>query len=146
MTQLQPTRNSREAQIHARLETLGTERAHVSADCARAEQALSDLLTSRSRPPRELRRRVQRDRDRVRTRLAAIDVEMRQLQDELVARRERIAAIQAELAQLDRRDDPATARLTIAQYSERYFALQRELRELVGPTQGLRDDAHLQLY
>ena len=45
---------------------------------------------------------------------------------------ERVAAIRAELAQLSRRDDPVTAALTIAQYSERFFALQRELRDLVG--------------
>ncbi len=136
MTRPQPTRDGREAQIHARLETLGTERAHANADLARAEQALTDLLSSRGRPPREVRRRVQRDRDRVRTRLAAIDAEISQLQDELVARRARIAAIRAELAQLDRRDDPETAGLTIAQYSERYFALQRELRDLVGVEPG----------
>ena len=99
--------------------------------------AVTDVLSSRSRPPRELRRRVQRDRDRAKTRLLAIEAEGRQLQAELAALHERVAAIRAELAQLSRRDDPVTAGLTIAQYSERFFALQRELRDLVGgPTGG----------
>ena len=75
---------------------------------------------------------MQRDRDRVKTRLVAIEAEVRQLQDELAALHERIAAIRAELAQLSRRDDPVTAGLTIAQYSDRFFALQRELRDLAG--------------
>ncbi len=46
--------------------------------------------------------------------------------------RERLAVVQAELAQLDQRDDPMTAGMTIAHYSERYFSLRRELRDLVG--------------
>ncbi|HZG67312.1 MAG TPA: hypothetical protein VEZ12_11245 [Herpetosiphonaceae bacterium] len=137
MNRPQPTRDSRWEQIHARLETLRTERANVSTDLARAEKAATDLLTTRSRPPRELRRRVQRDRDRVKTRLVAIEAEVRQLQDELAALHERIAAIRAELAQLSRRDDPVTVGLTIAQYSERFFALQRELRDLVGGEPGV---------
>jgi len=124
-------------QIHARLETLGTERAHVSADLARAEQAVTDLLTVRRRPARTLRRTVQRDRDRVKSRLVAIDAAVRQLQDELAALHARVVAIRAELAQLSRRDDPLTAGLTIAQYSERFFALQHELRDLVGGEPGV---------
>ena len=136
MNRAEPTHDRREAQIQARLEALGTERTQASADLARAEQALTDLLSSRSRPPRELRRTVQRGRDRARSRLAAIDADVRQLQDELAARRARIAAIRAELAKLDQRDDPVTAGLTITQYSERYFALQRELRDLVGADPG----------
>ncbi len=136
MNRPQPTPDSRVAQIHARLAALRTERPNASTDLARAEQAVTDLLTSRSRPPRELRRRVQRDRDRAKTRLAAIDAEARQLQDELAALQARVAAIRTELAQLSRRDDPVTAGLTIAQYSERFFALQRELRDLVGGEPG----------
>jgi chromosome segregation ATPase len=132
MNRAQPTPDSRVAQIHARLEALTTERADASTDLARAETAVTDLLTSRGRPPRELRRRVQRDRDRAKTRLVAIEAEVRQLQAELAALHGRVAAIRAELAQLSRRDDPVTAGLTIAQYSERFFALQRELRDLVG--------------
>src|SRR5918998_2593042 len=132
MNRAQPTPDSRVAQIHARLEALTTERADASTDLARAETAVTDLLTSRGRPPRELRRRVQRDRDRAKTRLVAIEAECRQLQAELMALHERVAAIRAELAQLRRRDDPVTAALTIAQDSERFFALQRELRDLVG--------------
>ncbi len=132
MNRAQPTAASRVAQIHARLEALTTERSHASADLTRAEQAATAVLTARSRPPRELRRRVQRDRDRAKTRLVAIETGCRQLQAELAALHERVAAIRAELAQLSRRDDPVTAGLTIAQYSERFFALQRELRELVG--------------
>ncbi len=127
----QPPSDSRVAQIHARLEALTTERTQASTDLARAEQAVTELLSPRGRPPRELRRRVQRDRDRVKTRLVAIEAEVRQLQAELAALHERVAAIRAELAQLSRRDDPVTAALTIAQYSERFFALQRELRDLV---------------
>ncbi len=132
MNRSQPTAGSRVAQIHARLEALTTERSHASADLTRAEQAATAVLTARSRPPRELRRRVQRDRDRAKTRLVAIETECRQLQAELAALHERVAAIRAELAQLSRRDDPVTAGLTIAQYSARFFALQRELRDLVG--------------
>ena len=137
MNRVEPTRDSRMEQIHARLETLGTERAHVSADLARAEQAVTDLLTVRRRPARTLRRTVQRDRDRVKSRLVAIDAAVRQLQDELAALHARVVAIRAELAQLSRRDDPLTAGLTIAQYSERFFALQHELRELVGGEPGV---------
>ena len=137
MNRPQPTRDSRVEQIHARLEILGTERANASATLARVEKAVTELLASRSRPPRELRRALQRDRDRVKTRLAAIEVEVRQLQDELTALRARVGAIQAELAQLGRRNDPVTVELTISQYSERLFALQRELRELVGANQGV---------
>ena len=122
---------SRREQIHARLEALQRERATASTDLARADKA-AHLLAARSRPPRALRRDVQRDRDRVKTRLAAIEAEVQQLQDELAMLHERIAAIRAELAQLSRRDDPVTVGLTIAQYSERFFALQRELRDLVG--------------
>ena len=128
--------DSRRAQIHARLEALQRERANASADLARADKAAADLLTARSRPPRSLRRGVQRDRDRVKTRLAAIDAEVQHLQDELAERRERVAAIRAELAQLGQRDDPVTAGLTISEYSERFFALQRELRDLVGDDPG----------
>ena len=40
--------------------------------------------------------------------------------------------VRAELAQLEQRDDPVTAGMTIAHYSERFFALRRELRDLVG--------------
>lgn len=123
-------------QIHARLEALTTERADASTDLARAETAVTDLLTARGRPPREVRRRVQRDRDRAKTRLVAIETEGRQLQADLAALHARVAAIRAELAQLSRRDDPVTAGLTIAQYSERFFALQRELRDLVGGEPG----------
>jgi chromosome segregation ATPase len=137
MNRPQPTRDSRVEQIHARLELLGTERANASATLARVEKAVTELLASRSRPSRELRRALQRDRDRVKTRLAAIEVEVRHLQDELTALRERVGAIQAELAQLGRRNDPMTIELTISQYSERLFALQRELRELVGANQGV---------
>ena len=136
MNRQQPTPDSRVAQIHARLEALTTERADASTDLARAETAVTELLTSRGRPPRELRRRVQRDRDRAKTRLVAIEAEGRQLQDELAALHARVATIRAELAQLSRRDDPGTAGLTIAQYSERFFALQRELRGLVGEEPG----------
>ena len=124
------------AQIHARLEALTTERADASTDLARAETIVTELLAARSRPPRELRRRVQRDRDRAKTRLVAIEAECRQLQAELAALHDRVAAIRVELAQLSRRDDPVTAGLTIAQYSERFFALQRELRDLVGAEPG----------
>ncbi len=123
-------------QIHARLEALTTERADASTDLARAETAVTDLLTARGRPPREVRRRVQRDRDRAKTRLVAIEPEGRQLQADLAALHARVTAIRAELAQLSRRDDPVTAGLTIAQYSERFFALQRELRDLVGGEPG----------
>ncbi len=137
MNRVEPTRDSRMEQFHARLETLGTERAHVSADLARAEQAVTDLLTVRRRPARTLRRTVQRDRDRVKSRLVAIDAAVRQLQDELAALHARVVAIRAELAQLSRRDDPLTAGLTIAQYSERFFALQHELRDLVGGEPGV---------
>ncbi len=136
MNRPQPTLDSRVAQIHARLEALTTERANASTDLARAETAVTELLTSRGRPPRELRRRVQRDRDRAKTRLVAIEAEGRQLQAELAALHDRVAAIRVELAQLSRRDDPVTAGLTIAQYSERFFALQRELRDLVGAEPG----------
>jgi septal ring factor EnvC (AmiA/AmiB activator) len=122
---------SRREQIHARLEALRRERATASTDLARANKA-ANLLAARSRPPRALRRDVQRDRDRVKTRLAAIDAEVQQLQDELAMLHERVAAIRAELAQLGRRDDPVTAGLTISEYSERFFALQLELRDLVG--------------
>ena len=122
---------SRREQIHARLEALQRERATASTDLARADKA-ANLLAARSRPPRELRRRVQRDRDRVKTRLVAIEAEVRQLQDELAALHERVAAIRAELAQLSWRDDPVTVGLTISAYSERFFALQLELRDLVG--------------
>ena len=132
MNRAQPTPDSRVAQIHARLEALTTERADASTDLARAETAVTDLLTLRGRPPRELRRRVQRDRDRAKTRLVAIEADVRQLQAELAALHGRVTAIRAELAQLSRRDDPVIAALTIAQYSERFFALQRELRDLVG--------------
>ena len=132
MNRAQPTPDSRVAQIHARLEALTTERADASTDLARAETAVTDLLTSCGRPPRELRRRVQRDRDHAKTRLVAIEADVRQLQAELAALHGRVAAIRAELAQLSRRDDPVTAGLTIAQYSDRFFALQRELRDLVG--------------
>ncbi len=131
MNRSQPTSDSRMAQIHARLEALTTERADASTDLARAETAVTDLLTARGRPPRELRRRVQRDRDRAKTRLVASETEGRQLQADLAALHARVTAIRAELAQLSRRDDPVTAGLTIAQYSERFFALQRELRDLV---------------
>ena len=79
---------------------------------------------------------MQRDRDRAKTRLVAIEAEGRQLQAELAALHDRVAAIRVELAQLSRRDDPVTAGLTIAQYSERFFALQRELRDLVGAEPG----------
>ena len=51
--------------------------------------------------------------------------------------RERLAVVQAELAQLDQRDHPLTAAMTIAHYSERYFALRRELRDLVGDELGV---------
>jgi len=136
MNQLQPTSDSRMAQIHARLEALTTERADASTDLARAATAVTDLLTARGRPPREVRRRVQRDRDRAKTHLVAIETEGRQLQADLAALHARVAAIRAELAQLSRRDDPVTAGLTIAQYSERFFALQRELRDLVGGEPG----------
>jgi predicted nucleic acid-binding Zn-ribbon protein len=136
MNRPQPTPDSRVAQIHARLEALTTERADASTDLVRAETAVTDLLTSRGRPPREMRRRVQRDRDRAKTRLVAIESECRQLQAELAALHDRVAAIRVELAQLSRRDDPVTAGLTIAQYSERFFALQRELRDLVGAEPG----------
>lgn len=132
----QPSRDSRVAQIHARLEGLTTERAHASTNLARAETAVTALLTSRGRPPRELRRCVQRDYDRAKTRLMAIEAEVQQLQAEGAALHERVAAIRAELGQLSRRDDPVTAGLTIAQYSERFFALQRELRDLVGGERG----------
>ncbi len=132
----QLTSDSRVAQIHARHAALTAERAQASTDLARAEQAVTDLLSSRGRPPRELRRRVQRDRDRVMTRLRAIDTEVHQLQAERAALHGRVAAIRAELAQLSRRDDPVIAALTIAQYSERFFALQRELRDLVGADSG----------
>ena len=81
MNRPHPTRDSRVEQIHARLEILGTERANASATLARVEKAVTELLASRSRPPRELRRALQRDRDRVKTRLAAIEVEVRQLQE-----------------------------------------------------------------
>ncbi len=133
----QPIPDSRVEQIHARLDTLSTERANASAELARAEKAVTDLLTSRGRPPRTLRRAVLRDRDRAKTRLVAIEAEVRQLQDELAALHERVAAIRAEFAQLGRRDDPVTVGLTIAQYSERFFALQRELRDLVGGEPGV---------
>ncbi len=126
---------SRREQIHARLEALQRERATASTDLARADKA-ANLLAARSRPPRALRRDVQRDRDRVKTRLAAIDAEVQHLQDELAERRERVAAIRAELAQLGQRDAPVTAGLTISAYSERFFALQRELRDLVGDDPG----------
>ncbi len=141
MNRPQPTPDSRVAQIHARLAALTTERAQASTDLTRAEQAVTDLLSSRGRPPRELRRRVQRDRDRAKTRLVALEAEGRQLQAELAALQERVAAIRVELAQLSRRDDPVTAALTIAQYSERFFALQRELRDLVGGEPGAGHDA-----
>jgi predicted nucleic acid-binding Zn-ribbon protein len=136
MNPAQPTSDDREAQIHARLAALTTEQVQASSDLTRAETAVTDVLSSRSRPPRELRRRVQRDRDRAKTRLVAIEAECRQLQAELMALHERVAAIRAELAQLSRRDDPVTAALTIAQDSERFFALQRELRDLVGDEPG----------
>ncbi len=126
---------SRREQIHARLEALQRERATAGTDLARADKA-ANLLATRSRPPRALRRDVQRDRDRVKTRLAAIDAEVQHLQDELAALHERIAAIRVELAQLGQRDDPVTAGLTISAYSERFFALQRELRELGGDDPG----------
>ena len=102
------------------------------ADLTKAEQAAVTQLAGRQRPPRELRRQVQRDRDRVQTRLATLVAEIRQVEADLMALRERLAVVQAELAQLDQRDDPVTAGMTIAQYSERYFALRRELRDLVG--------------
>ncbi len=100
MNRPQPTRDSRMAQIHARLEALTTERAHASTDLARAETAVTDLLTARGRPLRELRRRLQRDRDRAKTRLVAIETEGRQLQADLAALHARVAAIRGELAQL----------------------------------------------
>ena len=128
--------DNRWEQIHARLEALRRERGHASADLARAEKAATALLTAGRRPERALRRGVQRDRDRAKTRLAAIDAEVQYLEDELAARHARIAAIRAELAQLGRRDDPMTAGLTISAYSERFFALQRELRDLVGEDPG----------
>ncbi len=61
-----------------------------------------------------------------------IKPQCRQLQAELAALHARVATIRAELAQLSRRNDPVTAGLTIAQYSERFFALQHELHDLVG--------------
>ena len=131
----QPIPDSRREQIHARLEALQRERATASTDLARADKA-ANLLAARSRPPRALRRDVQRDRDRVKTRLAAIDAEVQHLQDELAALHERLAVIRVELAQLGQRDDPVTAGLTISEYSERFFALQRELRDLVGDDPG----------
>ena len=127
-----PTSDSRLGQLQARLDALRPARAQATAELAKAEQAAATLLAGRLRPPRELRRQVQRDRDRVQTRLAAITAETRQVEDELAASRERLVMVQAELAQLDQRDHPMTAAMTISQYSERYFALRRELRDLVG--------------
>jgi chromosome segregation ATPase len=132
----QTTPGSRLEQIQARLETIQRERATASTDLARADKVATNLLAARSRPPRALRRDVQRDRDRVLTRLAAIDAEVQQLQEELAVLHQRVATIRAELAQLGRRDDPVTAGLTIAEYSERFFALKLELRELVGVDPG----------
>ena len=132
-----PTPDSRLGQLQARLDALRPAQAQATAELAKAEQAVATLLGERRRPPRELRRQVQRDRDRVQTRLAAIAAETQQVEDELAASRERLAVVQTELAQLDQRDHPVTAGMTIAQYSERYFALRRELRDLVGSESGV---------
>ena len=127
-----PTPDSRLGQLQARLDALLAAQTQATAELAKAEQAVATLLAGRRRPPRELRRQAQRDRDRVQTRLARLAAETRQVEAELLALRERLAVVQAELAQLDQRDQPITAGMTIAQYSERYFALRRELRDLVG--------------
>ena len=131
-----PTPNSRLGQLQARLDALLPAQAQATAELAKAEQALATLLAGRRRPPRELRRQAQRDRDRVQTRHAALATEIRQVEDALAASRERLAVVQTELAQLDQRDHPVTAGMTIAHYSERYFALRRELRDLVGSEPG----------
>ncbi len=131
-----PTPDSRLGQLQARLAALRPAHAQATAELAKAEQAVATLLGERRRPPRELRRQVQRDRDRLQTRLAAIAAETQQVEDELMTLRERLAVVQAELAQLDQRDHPVTASMTIAHYSERYFALRRELRDLMGSEPG----------
>ncbi len=132
-----PTPDSRFGHLQARLDALLPAQAQATADLAKAEQVAAAELAGRRRPPRELRRQLQRDRDRLQTRLAAIVAEVRQVEDELGASRERLAVVQAELAQLDQRDHPVTASMTIAHYSERYFALRRELRDLVGGEAGV---------
>ncbi len=132
-----PTPDSRLGHLQARLDALLPAQAQATADLAKAEQVVATLLAGRRRPPRELRRQAQRERDRVQTRLVTLVAETRQVEDELAALRERLAVVQAELAQLDQRDHPATAAMTIAHYSERYFSLRRELRDLVGGEAGV---------
>ena len=134
-----PTPDSRLGQLQARRDALSAASAQATADLAKAEQAAATLLAGRRRPPRTLRHQLQRDRDRLKTRLAAIVAELRQVEGEVAALRERLVVVRAELAQLDQRDHPMTARMTIAHYSERFFALRRELRDLVGGEAGAAD-------
>ncbi len=128
-----PTPDSRFGHLQGRLNALLPAQEQATADLAKAEQAAATLLAGRRRPSRELRRQAQRDRDRVQTRLATIVAEVQQVEAELMTLRERLAVVQAELAQLDHARTPG---MTIAHYSERYFALRRELRDLVGSEPG----------
>ncbi len=127
-----PTPESRFGQLEARLAALQPAHVEATADLAQAEQAVAALLAAQRRPPRELRRQLQRERDRARSRHAAIAAEMRHVEHDLAAQGERLVVVRAELAQLAQRDHPVTAGMTIAHYSERFFALRRELRDLVG--------------
>ena len=131
-----PTPDSRVGQLQARLAALQVAQAQARTALAKAEQAATIQRAGRRRPPRDLVRQLQRERDRCRTRLAAITTELQLGETELVALRERLAVVQAELAQLDQPQHPMRAGLTIAAYSERYFALRRELRDLVGDAAG----------
>ena len=131
-----PTPASRLGQLQARCAALQLAQAQARAALAKAEQAAATRLAGQRRPPRTLVRQLQRDRDRLTTRLAAITAELQEVEADLEALTERLAVVQAAIAQLDQRDHPVTAGMTILQYSERYFALRRELRELVGGDAG----------
>ncbi len=59
-----PTPDSRFGHLQARLNALLPAQEQATADLAKTEQAVTTLLAGRRRPPRELRRLGQRDRDR----------------------------------------------------------------------------------
>ena len=132
MNERLPTPDSRLGYLRARRDALHPAHAQATADLAKADKAAAALRTERRRPPRALRRQAQRDRDRLQTRLTAIETKLRQAEGDLAALQERLAVVRAELAQLDQRDHPVTAEMTIAHCSERFFALRRELRDLAG--------------
>ena len=95
-----PTPDSRVGQLQARLAALQVAQVQARTALAKADKAATTQLAGQRRPPRDLVRQLQRERDRCRTRLAAITAELQLGETALVALRERLAVVQAELAQL----------------------------------------------